>query len=80
MALTGGVAPISKQVLTALQIWRDDINAKGGLLGRDRPSSCSTTTRATWQKFPRSTHEVVVWPKEYRSGDMIYPYAEARDR
>jgi len=34
MALTGGVAPIGKQVLAALQIWRDDINAKGGLLGR----------------------------------------------
>jgi branched-chain amino acid transport system substrate-binding protein len=34
MALTGGVAPIGKQVLTALQIWRDDINTKGGLLGR----------------------------------------------
>jgi branched-chain amino acid transport system substrate-binding protein len=34
IALTGGVAPIGKQVLTALQIWRDDINAKGGLLGR----------------------------------------------
>jgi branched-chain amino acid transport system substrate-binding protein len=34
MALTGSVAPIGKQVLTALQIWRDDVNAKGGLLGR----------------------------------------------
>src|ERR1700720_4603928 len=34
MALTGGVAPIGKQVLSALQIWRDDTNAKGGLLGR----------------------------------------------
>jgi branched-chain amino acid transport system substrate-binding protein len=34
MALTGGVAPIGKQVLVALQIWRDDVNAKGGLLGR----------------------------------------------
>jgi branched-chain amino acid transport system substrate-binding protein len=34
MALTGGVAPIGKQVLTALQIWRDDVNTKGGLLGR----------------------------------------------
>jgi branched-chain amino acid transport system substrate-binding protein len=34
MALTGGVASIGKQVLTALQIWRDDVNAKGGLLGR----------------------------------------------
>jgi branched-chain amino acid transport system substrate-binding protein len=34
MALTGGVAPIGKQVLAALQIWRDDVNAKGGLLER----------------------------------------------
>ena len=34
LALTGGVAPIGKQVLSALQIWRDDVNAKGGLLGR----------------------------------------------
>jgi branched-chain amino acid transport system substrate-binding protein len=34
VALTGGVAPIGKQVLTGLQIWRDDVNAKGGLLGR----------------------------------------------
>src|SRR5580698_7724753 len=34
VALTGAVAPIGKQVLAALQIWRDDVNAKGGLLGR----------------------------------------------
>ena len=34
VSLTGGVAPIGKQVLAALQIWRDDVNAKGGLLGR----------------------------------------------
>jgi len=34
LALTGGVAPIGRQVLAALQIWRDDVNAKGGLLGR----------------------------------------------
>jgi branched-chain amino acid transport system substrate-binding protein len=34
MALTGGVAPNGKQFLLALEIWRDDVNAKGGLLGR----------------------------------------------
>ncbi len=34
VALTGGVAPIGKQVLAGLKIWRDDVNAKGGLLGR----------------------------------------------
>ena len=34
MALTGGVAPNGKVVLAAFEIWRDDVNAKGGLLGR----------------------------------------------
>jgi branched-chain amino acid transport system substrate-binding protein len=34
MALTGAVAVAGKQCLTALEIWRDDVNAKGGLLGR----------------------------------------------
>ncbi|HYA06344.1 MAG TPA: amino acid ABC transporter substrate-binding protein, partial [Xanthobacteraceae bacterium] len=34
VALTGGVAPAGKQVLAALQIWRDAVNAHGGLLGR----------------------------------------------
>ena len=34
MALTGAVAPNGKQVLTAFEIWRDDVNAAGGLLGR----------------------------------------------
>ncbi len=34
MALTGGLAPIGKAALLAMQIWETDINAKGGLLGR----------------------------------------------
>jgi branched-chain amino acid transport system substrate-binding protein len=34
MALTGGNASIGKQILLAFQIWRDDVNAEGGLLGR----------------------------------------------
>ena len=34
MAMTGGVAQNGKQLLIALQLWRDDVNAKGGLLGR----------------------------------------------
>src|SRR5262245_46614118 len=34
MALTGGGAPNGKQLLAALELWRDDVNAKGGLLGR----------------------------------------------
>jgi branched-chain amino acid transport system substrate-binding protein len=34
LGLTGANAPNGGQLLLALQIWRDDLNAKGGLLGR----------------------------------------------
>jgi branched-chain amino acid transport system substrate-binding protein len=34
MALTGAVAPNGKQLLAALELWRDDVNQKGGLIGR----------------------------------------------
>src|SRR5436309_13200774 len=34
MSLTGAVAPNGRQLLLALGIWRDDVNAAGGLLGR----------------------------------------------
>ena len=29
-------------------------------------------------QFKDTTHEVVVWPNEYKTGDMIYPYADAK--
>ena len=34
MALTGPLGPAGKAALLAIQIWRDDVNARGGLLGR----------------------------------------------
>jgi len=34
MALTGPLSPNGKMSLLAMQIWEDDVNAKGGLLGR----------------------------------------------
>ena len=34
MALTGGLSANGKPALLAMQIWKDDINKKGGLLGR----------------------------------------------
>jgi len=40
MAMTGGVAPIGKQILIALEIWRDQINKSGGLLGRPVELDC----------------------------------------
>jgi branched-chain amino acid transport system substrate-binding protein len=50
MALTGGLAGGGKASLLGIQIWKDDINAKGGLLGRkvelvvyDDKSSASET-------------------------------------
>ena len=34
LALTGGVASNGKMILASLELWRDDVNANGGLLGR----------------------------------------------
>lgn len=34
LSLTGPTASAGKQVLAGLEIWRDDVNAEGGLLGR----------------------------------------------
>jgi len=34
LSLTGPTSPAGRQVLAGLELWRDDINASGGLLGR----------------------------------------------
>src|SRR5947207_776616 len=34
LSLTGATAPAGRQVQTGLEIWRDHVNARGGLLGR----------------------------------------------
>jgi branched-chain amino acid transport system substrate-binding protein len=34
MSLTGPLSPNGKMSLVAMQVWEDDVNAKGGLLGR----------------------------------------------
>src|SRR5437773_11117299 len=34
MALTGGLSANGKPALMAIQIWKDDVNKKGGILGR----------------------------------------------
>jgi branched-chain amino acid transport system substrate-binding protein len=40
MALTGGVAVNGKQVMMGFELWRDNINKKGGLLGRQVQLDC----------------------------------------
>ena len=39
-SLTGGVAVNGKQVLMGFQLWVDDVNAKGGLMGRQVALDC----------------------------------------
>ena len=34
MALTGGLAPNGRAALLAMQIWEEEVNARGGMLGR----------------------------------------------
>ncbi len=38
MSLTGPLAGNGKAALIAMEIWRDDVNAKGGILGRPTSS------------------------------------------
>src|SRR5262249_47176859 len=35
-------------------------------------------TNNSIDQFRDTTHEVVVWPNEYKSGELIYPYAKAK--
>src|SRR5262249_34984846 len=44
MALTGSVAQNGKQLIIALELWRDDVNAHGGLLGRPDDAEFSKTS------------------------------------
>lgn len=39
VSLTGGLASSGKAHLLSKQIWAEEVNAKGGLLGQARPSS-----------------------------------------
>jgi branched-chain amino acid transport system substrate-binding protein len=54
MALTGGLAPNGKSALLAQKIWEEDVNAKGGILGRPVKLIYSTT-RARPPRYRRST-------------------------
>ena len=57
IAQTGGLAPGGKASLLGIEVWRDDINAKGGLLGRKvelvvyDDQSSATTTSAIYAKL-----------------------------
>jgi branched-chain amino acid transport system substrate-binding protein len=35
-------------------------------------------TSNSMDEFRDTTHEVIVWPDEYKTGTLIYPYAEAK--
>ena len=44
-----------------------------------RPSS-RTCSRTTWTSSATARKTPVLWPPEYKSGDIIYPYADARKK
>ena len=57
MPQTGGLAAGGRASLLGIEVWRDDINAKGGLLGRKvelvvyDDQSSATTTPAIYAKL-----------------------------
>ena len=54
IAQSGQLAANGKAALAGMKIWEDDVNAKGGLLGRP-VKLVSTTTKATPRTFLRFT-------------------------
>jgi len=38
----------------------------------------SRVTANSMDQFRDTTHEVIVWPNEYKTGTVIYPYADAK--
>ena len=106
LSLTGPTAPAGKQVLAGLEIWRDDINEKGGLLGRpvelvyydDQGSPANapgiyeklmgidkvdlligpySNSGNGLDQFKDWARQVVVYPHEYKAGNLIYPFEKA---
>jgi len=85
MALTGAVAPNGKQNLLALEIWRDDVNIS---YGKDGEWSKSRQFFTQFQgvsgndlaQFRDTKHQVIVWPDQYKTGDVIYPYGDAKKK
>jgi hypothetical protein len=49
--------------------------------GRNR-ASCSPNSRTfapnDLEQFRAGSKQVILWPAEYKTGNMIYPYSEAR--
>jgi len=65
--LTGGLAGNGKAIILAMQIWAEDVNAKGGLLGRPvqlvyyDDQSNPDWSREFTQSFSRSTRSISFW-------------------
>ena len=55
MNLTGPLAPNGKAALLASQIWEEDINAKGGLLGRPAASTSPCMPMCSAARSARSS-------------------------
>ena len=74
MPQTGGLAGGGKPSLLGIEIWRDDVNAKGGLLGRkvelvvydDKSSASSRTIMPLQSAIGRIVHRTnltwLAWP------------------
>ena len=71
-SLTGFLSPNGKQALLGAEIWREEINAAGGLLGRPVNSSI-TTTRAHRRKCRASTRSCSTSTKSTWSSAAMPP-------
>src|SRR5437773_8938899 len=72
MALTGGLSANGKPALLAVQIWKDDVNKRGGLLGRP-VELVYYTTKPTRPPCPASTRSSSMWTRSISSSPATAP-------
>ena len=87
IAQSGGLAPGGKSGLLAIQIWRDEVNAAGGILGRqvelvayDDQSNPATVPAIYAKLVDIDKVDILLSPYGTNVAGPILPFAKERDR
>jgi Periplasmic binding protein len=80
MGLTGGLGPAGNAAVLAMEIWRNDVNKKGGLLGRnvefiycDDASQSSTVPSLAHGRPSAPFRPAVQWPRRWPVSAILHP-------
>jgi len=87
LSLTGSTAPAGKQVLAGLEIWQTTFDKVIGPIAFGQDGEWTTPRIICIQfqgisgngldQFKDWARQVVVYPHEYKAGNLIYPFEKA---